>query len=345
MAFLGFPDRLKVTTATTGTGTLTLGSAVTQFQAGYAGLDGLLVEYAILDINGIAWETGVGTYTSSGTTLSRGPISSSNSNAAINISGAGSTVIIGPIAQTAASNYAMQRGFIRGGVLDDATNTTISCTAVSAFIESENRVFDFAAPSNLTITISGGPKVGYVYLKTDGTIVDSTTAPVLFATKAAGNARSKSGDASQRFLGSFYIDASDHILPFTMLDLGAGNAEIRYLQAGDNISPFRVLNGGANTSYGSATSMVGCIPPTIAFKWMGAVISVNAVATPQGAVYLSTDGTNDNAGLLYSYSAAVGAFSWDGEFILNPTTPSIYYKSVAATHTVNIDVRGYRFLR
>jgi len=79
-------DRIKESTTTTGTGTLTLAGATTGFQTFAAVGDANTTYYAIL--NGSNWEVGLGTYTVSGTTLSRDTIlSSSNSGAAITLAG------------------------------------------------------------------------------------------------------------------------------------------------------------------------------------------------------------------------------------------------------------------
>jgi hypothetical protein len=79
-------DRIKESTNTTGTGTLTLTGATTGFQTFAAVGDASTTYYAIL--NGNNWEVGLGTYTASGTTLSRDTVlSSSNAGAALNLSG------------------------------------------------------------------------------------------------------------------------------------------------------------------------------------------------------------------------------------------------------------------
>ena len=71
-------DRVKETSTTAGTGTITLDGAVTGFQSFSAVGNGNTTYYAIVDNATGAWEVGIGTYTSSGTTLSRDTVLSSS---------------------------------------------------------------------------------------------------------------------------------------------------------------------------------------------------------------------------------------------------------------------------
>ena len=80
-------DRVRETTTTTGTGTVTLGGAATGFQSFSVIGNGNTTFYTIQLANTNEWEVGIGTYTSSGTTLSRDTIlESSNSGNAVNFS-------------------------------------------------------------------------------------------------------------------------------------------------------------------------------------------------------------------------------------------------------------------
>jgi hypothetical protein len=88
-------DRVKETTSTTGTGTLTLTGASDGFQSFSVIGDGNTTYYAI--ISGNDWEVGIGTYTASGTTLSRDTVlESSNSGSAVNLTASAEVFVTYP---------------------------------------------------------------------------------------------------------------------------------------------------------------------------------------------------------------------------------------------------------
>lgn len=79
-------DRVQETTTTTGTGTLTLGGAVTGYQSFSAIGNANTTYYAIYASGGSEWEVGIGTYTASGTTLSRDTVLSSSTGSLVSFS-------------------------------------------------------------------------------------------------------------------------------------------------------------------------------------------------------------------------------------------------------------------
>ena len=81
-------NRAKMNTNSTGTGTITLTTADTGYQTfAAAGVsDGDVVQYVIEE--GTNWEIGSGTYSSSGTSLTRTPSESSGGGSAITLAGA-----------------------------------------------------------------------------------------------------------------------------------------------------------------------------------------------------------------------------------------------------------------
>ncbi len=86
-----YVDRVLAVTTTTGTGTLTLGAAVAGYQAWSALGDGNSAYYYIEAVDGSGiptgdWEVGIGTYATSGTTLTRDTVlASSNSGSAVTL--------------------------------------------------------------------------------------------------------------------------------------------------------------------------------------------------------------------------------------------------------------------
>ena len=89
MAFV-VKDRVQETTTTTGTGTLTLDGAVLGFQTFAIIGNGNTTYYAIADPVTGEWEVGLGTYTASGTTLSRTTVFESSNSGSLVAFAAGS---------------------------------------------------------------------------------------------------------------------------------------------------------------------------------------------------------------------------------------------------------------
>ena len=78
-------DRVRESSSTSGTGTITLAGAATGFDSFASIGDGNTTYYAIIDALAGEWEVGLGTYTASGTTLSRDTVlESSNSDNLVN---------------------------------------------------------------------------------------------------------------------------------------------------------------------------------------------------------------------------------------------------------------------
>ena len=90
-------DRVKETTTTTGTGSISLGGAVTKFKTFSSALSNADTTYYAIEQQGNTneFEIGIGTYTSSGNTLARTTIlASSNSNNAVDLSAGTKNIFI-----------------------------------------------------------------------------------------------------------------------------------------------------------------------------------------------------------------------------------------------------------
>jgi hypothetical protein len=155
-------DRVNETSTTTGTGTFTLAGAVTGFQTFAAIGDGNTTYYTIVLQGGSEFEVGLGTYTSSGTTLSRDTIlSSSNSNNAVNFSAGTKNVFCDYPAPKAvygdSTNTAFQAQFAASNGLM-MNNMTVGTTFTIPTGYSASSVGPVTVSGGVTITVPSGSR-------------------------------------------------------------------------------------------------------------------------------------------------------------------------------------------
>jgi hypothetical protein len=111
-------DRVRETSTSTGTGTITLNGAVVGFQSFTEIGDANTTYYTIVDAATGAWEVGIGTYTASGTTLSRDTIlESSTGGTAVNFAAGTKDVFV---------TYPAERSvYVNGSTITPATAATL----------------------------------------------------------------------------------------------------------------------------------------------------------------------------------------------------------------------------
>jgi len=162
-------DRVKETTTTTGTGAISLGGAVANFQAFSAVLsDTDTTYYAIIDVTNSDYEIGLGTYSSGGNTLARTTIlESSNGGSAVSF-GAGSKNVF--IAYPAEKSV----------YLDDSNQLVINSTAVTS-TPAELNILDGVTATTAELNILDGVTATTAEIN----YLDITTLGLTEASKAA----------------------------------------------------------------------------------------------------------------------------------------------------------------
>ena len=148
-------DRVKETTLTGGTGTVTLAGAVAGFQSFSVVGNGNTTYYTITDTTNNTWEVGIGTYTSSGTTLSRDTVLASSSG--------GSLVNFASIAKDVFVTYPAGRAaYADGAALKTQTSaittnkTTVSYNTTIGAGENGFSIGPVTVASGVSVTVSSG---------------------------------------------------------------------------------------------------------------------------------------------------------------------------------------------
>ena len=210
-------DRVKETTTTTGTGSISLGGAVTKFKTFSSALSNADTTYYAIEQQGNTdeFEIGIGTYTSSGNTLARTTIlSSSNSNNAVDFSAGTKNIFMTYPADKAV--YEDASGNVSGVGTLNATNVVasnlmqanaISLTGSLGVMVNENIIFEGTTADNYEIfftatdptadrTITLPDAAGTVALTSDINATNVTSAGALMDSEVTNLAQVKAFSSS-----------------------------------------------------------------------------------------------------------------------------------------------------
>ena len=152
-------DRIKETTTTTGQGTITLAGAANGFRSFSVVGNGNTTYYTIAGQGTNEWEVGIGTYTSSGTTLSRDTVLASSAGGTTKTTFSAGTKDVFVTYPADRSVYVENGGvvnnssaaiFIASSTL--STNTTIPASSGGVSIG------PFTVANGITLTLASGAR-------------------------------------------------------------------------------------------------------------------------------------------------------------------------------------------
>ena len=284
-------DRVNETTTTTSTGTITLAGAVSGYQSFAVIGNGNTTYYTIVHQTANEWEVGIGTYTSSGTLLSRDTVlSSSNSGSLVNFS-AGTKFVF--------CDYPAGRAVY----LDTATNVTIP-----------------------GLTLSGGTANGVLYLNGskvatsgsalvfDGTKLSTSTFAVTNTTDSSFSSRltnedfqiyaangvgtSSSGDVKAT-IGLYYADTLANLNGGIQFTRGGGGTDgwMNFLTSGTERMR---LDASGNLGIGTASPAQKL---HVASAGNNYIVSSNTAGSTSALLLGSESGQNT----IYSWTTVAGS--------------------------------------
>jgi len=295
-------DRVQETTTSTGTGAVILAGAVNGYQTFSAGVgNGNTCYYTIYDNTSFAWEVGIGTYTSSGNTLTRNTIlSSSNSGSAINLAGNTAAVWVDYPSERAVYGNGSVISAPTGALLplgNGGTNATLTATAGASV---------YSTGSGLSLTAAG---TASQLLQSNGTLAPTWVSSPTLTSLALGF----SGTSST--LGALAIGSPVAADTGYLATFAGSQPTYAYVLVQNTSS--------ANTAYSSVTvgnNNYGSIGAFIDIGVNSSTYNATAAGYPVNSLSLA------NATFIESTNGDISIGSWGANnihFLVNGTTTTV----------------------
>jgi len=295
-------DRVKETTTTTGTGTLTLAGASTGFSS-FADIgDGNTTYYAISS-TGSEWEVGIGTYTASGTTLSRDTVlASSNSGSLVTLSAGTKDVFC---------TYPSQ-----------LTQTTNSYTGAATLTARENALADTSG-GIFTLTLPASPNEGDFVIVSDAAAAFNTNNLTI-----GRNGNTIQGSATDLVCD---IDQVSITLRYTGGDwrvyatVGATDGSVVTLNGTQILSNKTLANPTIN-NYTEGTVAIGTVTTSHTFSLTNGTLHTATLTASTGCTFTMPTATSGKSFILILRQPAVtgnGTATFTGVYWAGGTAPTI----------------------
>ena len=292
---LTIADRVRETTTTTGTGTITLGGAVGNFETFTSNLsDGDTTYYAIVDANNSDFEVGLGTFASSGTTLARTTvIASSNSNSAVNLSSGSKDVFITLPASKMIFQDASGNVTIPGDLTVSGDDITMGTNTSGNLLIADGTNFNSIAVGSLSEISTVASDDVFIAVDTSGGGLKKIARSAIVSGLATSSAISNVVEDTTPQLGG-NLDTNSHSI---LLDdahfIGDenGNEQIIFQTTSSAVNQFDVTN--AATGSGPTLSSTGGdtnINLNLTPKGTGVVMIDGNVGIQSGAIDLKNGG-------------------------------------------------------
>ena len=311
-------DRVKETTTTTGTGAITLAGAEVNFVAFSSVLsDGDTTYYAIVDDSNQDFEVGLGTYATSGNTLTRTTVlASSNSGSAVDLSAgskevfinypAGKSVYLDDSGQLVIGGTAVTSTAAELNILDGVTATTaelnlVDGSSANTVVNSKAVIYgssgeitstqlDITGQGDLRLQDSAGGE--YVGLQAPATVGSSFTLTLPTADGTADQVLSTNGSGVLSFADA---GGGSWTLLNTYTPSAASTVDMEDFSSTYDV--YKIIYRVRNTGTANEILMylkIGGSYQTSGYDWMNIISS-----TTDGGVYVTERNTNSGEIRIY----------------------------------------------